>query len=349
MNTVQMVGKIKSGELDEKLVLLYGRENVDFQRKRYINALSEFESLYGKDRDVFILSVPGRTEVSGNHTDHNHGKVIAAAIDLDIIAVAAANGDSLVRVKSEGFDEDVCRSDSKEPDESRFFTSEALISGMCRGMVLNGHKAGGFDAYTTSSVLKGSGLSSSAAFEVMIGTILNYLYNGGSVENPEIARIAQYAENKWFGKPCGLMDQTACAVGGFAEIDFEDPDAAKIEKVDFDLRGKGYTLCITDTGGNHADLNAEYAALPTEMKSVAKLFNKEVLRGLTFDELLSRASEIREKLGDRALLRAIHFINENGRVEKQAAALKEDNFDLFLELVKESGRSSEFINCPTPT
>ncbi len=336
----EVIKKINSHESDPIFTRLYGEKALEAQKKRYIKAIESFSEIYGGDRDIIICSVPGRSEISGNHTDHNRGKVIAAAIDLDIIAVASANPDSTVRVKSEGFPEDVCKSDCETPDSGKYFTSGSIISGMCKGMREHGYISGGFDAYTTSSVLKGSGLSSSAAFEVMIGTLLNHLYNGGRAGNPEIARIAQYAENVWFGKPCGLMDQTACAVGGFSAIDFENPDEAYIEKIDFDLRKRGYVLCITDTGGNHADLNAEYASLPAEMKAVAAEFGKPVLRGLEVSDIISRAAELREKLGDRAILRALHFICENKRVDMQVKVLKEGNVDLFLDGILKSGRSS---------
>lgn len=336
----EMIKKIESNDSDSIFARLYGDGAIEPQKKRYIEAVNSFAELYGNDRDIIVCSVPGRSEISGNHTDHNCGKVIAAAIDLDIIAVASANDGAQVRVKSEGFPCDECRSDSDVPDGANYFTSGSIISGMCKGLREHGYISGGFDAYTTSSVLKGSGLSSSAAFEVMIGTILNHLYNSGRIGNPEIARIAQYAENVWFGKPCGLMDQTACAVGGFSAIDFEDPEKAYIEKIDFDLREKNYVLCITDTGGNHADLNAEYASLPAEMKAVANEFGKPVLRGLEVCDIMSKASCLREKLGDRAILRALHFINENKRVDMQVKALKAGDIESFLDGVMASGRSS---------
>ena len=254
---------INDGTFDGKFVELYDAEAVSVQRERYSLALESFAELFGKDRDVNIYSVSGRSELAGNHTDHNRGKVIAASINLDIIAIASANGTKEINLKSEGFSQlSINYEKYNSPDEKHFGTSASLISGMCQGFLNNGHKVGGFDAYCTSNVLRGSGLSSSAAFEDMIGNILNHEFNGGSVSNVEIAQLAQFAENVYFGKPCGLMDQVACAYGGIVSIDFEDTKNPIIEKIDFDLTKAGYNLCIVDTGGNHADLTDDYALLP---------------------------------------------------------------------------------------
>ena len=340
MNTEKLLTGLKAGVYDDKLKSLYGEDAVGYQRERYAKAVEEFISLYGSDRCAAVFSVPGRSEISGNHTDHNHGCVIAAAVSVDIIAVASENESGTITVKSEGFPADSVSSVPGEPDKSEYFTSSSLISGVCAGFINRSHKTGGFDAYTTSSVLKGSGLSSSAAFEVMIGNIMNYFFNDGSIPNAELAIIAQYAENVYFGKPSGLMDQTACAVGGFTAIDFGDPDKALIEKLDFDLTKAGYCLCITNTGGNHADLNEDYASIPAEMKLVASQFGRKYLRGLTLGELVGRMGELREKCGDRALLRAYHFINENERVKAQTEALRRGDLPSFLAGVRESGLSS---------
>lgn len=340
MQTKELIALIENGGLDSRFAALYGESAVAAQRERYTDAVREFSSLFGADREVRLFSVPGRSEISGNHTDHNRGCVIAAAVDLDIIAVASANGDGKVTVKSKGFPADTVDCHPGEPDEKLFYTSGSLLSGVCAGFEKRGYRVGGYDAYTTSNVLKGSGISSSAAFEVMIGTVMNHLYNDAVITAPVIAEIAQYAENVYFGKPSGLMDQTACAVGGFSFIDFADPKAAKIEKLGFDLSRAGYSLCITNTGGNHADLNDDYASVPAEMKAVAKEFGREVLRGLTVEELLARAGELREKVGDRAILRAFHFIRENERVMGQAEALKKGDIGSFLRGVRASGESS---------
>ncbi|MBE6587461.1 MAG: galactokinase [Ruminococcaceae bacterium] len=310
------------------------------KRERIAAAVDSFVDLYG-DRTAYLFSVGGRSEISGNHTDHNRGKVLAAAIDLDIIAVASPTDDGTVTVKSEGFEADtVLSGEIAEPIEERRFTSAAIIAGMERAFLDRGLKVGGFVAYTVSSVLKGSGLSSSAAFEVMMGNILNHLYNGGAVDNAEIAKMAQFAENVYFGKPCGLMDQMACAVGGFIYIDFADPAAPVVKKQDFDLTRAGYSLCITDTGGNHADLNEDYASVPAEMKAVARLFGKEVLREVSEEELIGEAKRIRETLGDRHLMRALHFVRENKRVEAQKDALEKGDSEEFFKNVIASGLSS---------
>ena len=331
---------ISSGALNEKLGYIYGQAAVPAQAQRYLNAIDEFQKIYG-DGEITLYSVAGRSEISGNHTDHNHGCVVAASIDLDIIAVARKRDDGVICVKSEGFPADtVDTAIYTSAIESKFGTSESIIAGMCAGFKKNGHAIGGFDAYTTSNVLKGSGLSSSAAFEDMIGNILSHMYNDGGVDNVEIAKLAQYAENVFFGKPCGLMDQVACAVGGIVAIDFEDPTSPIINKLDFDLSAHGYNLCIVNTGGNHADLTDDYASVPAEMKSVAAYFGKKVLRQVEMNELVAAIPALREKVGDRAILRALHFINENARVKSQTAALKAGDLDGFLSGVIASGRSS---------
>ena len=334
----EIIDHIENGFADGRFAALYGADRIGEQRKRYTDAVRAFEALYG-DGDCRILSVSGRSEISGNHTDHNRGCVLAASVDVDIIAVVKKTDGGVIRVKSKGFDEDVCPLRGVPDKKSVRYSSKAIIYGVCDGFEKRGYETGGFSAYTTSTVLKGSGLSSSAAFEDMIGYILSVLYNGDSVSDVEIAKISQYAENEFFGKPCGLMDQVACAVGGFVYIDFGG-DEPEITPVPFDLTAAGYDLCIVNTGGNHADLNEDYASVPAEMKSVAALFGKEVLRGLTEADIISRLPEIREKLGDRAALRAIHFVRENDRVVKQKDALLRGDADTFLSLAKGSGDSS---------
>ena len=341
MNTIELKKALLEGAYDERLTYIYGESALDTQKARYAKAIDSFADLYGSDRDAALYSVAGRSELSGNHTDHNHGCVIAASIDLDIIAVAAPRPDNTVRVKSEGFPEDVVDLDAfTEPCPERFDRSDALIAGVAAGFRTKGFAVGGFDAYTTSNVLKGSGISSSAAFEDMIGNIFSHLYNDGSVDNVEIAKLSQYAENKFFGKPCGLMDQVACAVGGIVAIDFADPSAPVIEKVDFDITAAGYNLCIINTGGNHADLTDDYASIPKEMKTVAAHFGKDVLRGISRDEIVAEIPALREKVGDRAILRALHFLCENDRVILQKNALFQSDLDTFFENVIASGRSS---------
>lgn len=340
MKINQLKNLIKTGALDSALANNCALVP-DKIREDYLKLCDSFSARFGEDRDVYLLSVGGRTEVSGNHTDHNKGKVMAAAVNLELVAVAAKRDDGIVCVKSEGFPEDlVPTSVIATPDESKFFTSGALIAGMEKAFADRELNIGGFDACTVSSVLKGSGLSSSAAFEVMIGNILNHLYNDGKVDNVEIAKMAQFAENVYFGKPCGLMDQMACAVGGFIAIDFEDTTAPKIRKLDFDLDREGYALCIINTGGNHADLNEDYASVPAEMKAVARLMGHQVLRQCTKEEIIKNAAMIRNIAGDRAFLRAMHFASENERVDAIAAALEKGDVESFLSGIKASGDSS---------
>ena len=341
MKTAELKQALAGTTLDTRFCEIYGSAALKTQKARYLHAVEEFEKLYGADREAALYSVAGRSELSGNHTDHNHGCVIAASIDLDIIAVASPSAGSVIRVKSEGFPEDVVDFGVyNAPNPARYEKSDSLIAGMVAGFRKEGLAVGGFDAYTTSNVLKGSGISSSAAFEDMIGNILNYVYNDGKVSNVEIAKLAQYAENRFFGKPCGLMDQMACAVGGIIAIDFRDPSAPVIEQTDFDLSAAGYNLCIVNTGGNHADLTGDYASVPAEMKSVAAYFGKEVLRDTDENAVLAAIPALREKVGDRAILRALHFFAENRRVAAQKAALKAGDLDTFLANVIASGRSS---------
>ncbi len=338
MKASELIKKIEGGAL-AAYAHLYG--DLEDQKARYIGALENFIKLYGDDRDTYLFSVPGRTEVQGNHTDHQHGCVLAAAIDRDIIAVVSPSENGVIRIKSEGYDEDVVAlSDCDRPDAFADFSSASLIAGTVGGFSERGFKVGGFDAYTVNRVLKGSGLSSSAAFEVMIGNIMNHVYNGGKIPNEELAKIAQFAENKYFGKPCGLMDQMACAVGGFVFIDFADNQNPIIEAIPFSLTDAGFVLCIVNTGGNHADLNADYASVPAEMKSVAAYFGKDVLRGIEEKDVVANAPILRRTVGDRAILRALHFIRENARVSSTAAMLKAGDVEGFLASVIASGDSS---------
>ena len=335
---------LAGAEYDAELAKIYKKEDVAFQKERYIQLVSRFESLFGADRDVEIYSAPGRTEVGGNHTDHNHGCVLAASVNLDAVAVVSTNADNIVRVKSEGYQIDAVDLANLGVMPAERGKSESLIRGVCAAFKNRGYNIGGFDAATVSDVLSGSGLSSSAAFEVLIGTILNHLFNGGKVSAVEIAQIAQFAENEYFGKPCGLMDQMACSVGGFVAIDFNDPAVPVINKVDFDFASCNHALCIVDTGGNHADLTDEYAAVRGEMEAVAAKFGKSVLRDVDRAEFEKNISVIRDSAGDRAVLRAMHFFNENERVAKQADALKSGDFEAFKALIIESGFSSYMYN-----
>ena len=339
MTTSMLKAYINEGKLDATLATLYGEANVSAQKERYLSAVDGYNEFYGEGANLRLFSVPGRSEISGNHTDHNYGKVLAASIDLDIIAVAEATDDNTICIKSAGFDEDVVKIDEIKVDPAKFYTSYAVIEGMCDGMAKAGCQIGGFKAYTTSNVFKGSGLSSSAAFEVMVGNIIRTLYNN-EISDIEIAKIAQYSENVFFGKPCGLMDQMACAVGGFIAIDFADPKNPIVEKPNFDLSAMGYSLCIIDTHGNHADLNDDYASVPAEMKAVAKELGADVLRNADEAKFIKMLPALRESVGDRAILRAFHFFNENRRVKAQAAALKAGDVAAFMAGVRASGNSS---------
>lgn len=337
-------GNGRSAKLVSHLQEIYGGDKgrIEFEKSRYAKLVKDFSGYFGDNGidGLRLLSVPGRSEVGGNHTDHNHGKVLACSVDLDIIAAAVKTDDDLVTVKSEGFDADVIDLGALEPHAEETGHSASLVRGICHRLKELGFKVGGFNAYTTSRVLKGSGLSSSAAFEVMVVNIISHLFNGGGIDALTMAKISQYAENEYFGKPCGLMDQTACAVGGFVAIDFKDPENPVLEKVNFDFAKTGHTLCIVDTAGSHSDLTADYAAIRSEMLGVAQFFGKENLRECDEDVFYKHIAEIRQKLGDRSVLRAMHFFEENHRVEKLAAALKAGNFEKFLWVIKESGRSS---------
>ena len=339
MNSTQLIELFRSKEIDEKILDIYKDDSLtDINKDRYISTIQRFVSLY-QDGDLMLFSAPGRSEVMGNHTDHQHGEVLAAGINLDAIAVVKKRDDNLIKIVSGDYPE-MCLDASKENDDIKKGTSLSLIAGICKGLKDRGYKTGGFEAVVTSNVIIGAGLSSSAAFETLIGTILSHLYNDGKVNDVEIAIIGQYAENVFFGKPCGLMDQMACSVGNLVHIDFADEKNPIIEKVMYDLSDNGYTLCITDTKGSHADLTDEYAAIPKEMKEIASYYKKDYLLGVTMDDILSDMSELRNRYSDRAVLRAMHFIEENRRVKKGVEALKENDIEKFLSLVKESGRSS---------
>ena len=323
---------------------IYPASQAEAQKQRYKNAVAAFADYFGSVGEHRFFSAPGRTEICGNHTDHNHGRVLAAGINLDAIAVASKNDENIVRVKSRGYAMDVVDLSDLSVHADEEGHSPALVRGVCQGFLNNGYKIGGFDAVTASRVLSGSGLSSSAAYEVLVGTMLNYLYNDGNVDPVTIAKIAQYAENEYFGKPCGLMDQMACSVGSFITIDFKDPSEPVIEKVDFDFASCGHSLCIVDTKGSHSNLTDEYAAIRLEMESVAAQFSKKVLREVDEKEFLAKIPELREAVGDRAILRAMHFYKDNERVLREVDALKKNDFEKFKQLVIESGDSSYMYN-----
>ena len=298
-----------------------------------------FREAFGGTPERYF-SAPGRTEIGGNHTDHQRGRVLAAAVNLDTLAAVRVNGTGTIRILSAGYPMSVVELSQLEPQQEEVNTTPALIRGVAARFSQLGCQVEGFDAFCTSTVLPGSGLSSSAAYEVLIGTIINHLFFDGRVSQPEIAQIGQYAENVFFGKPCGLMDQTASAVGNLVSIDFFDKDHPVITPVDFDFSACGHALCIIDTRASHADLTDEYAAIPLEIKKVCSHFGKEVLTQIDEQEFYSAIPALRAECGDRAVMRCIHFYQDNARVPKQVAALQKGDFDAFLKLIAESGRSS---------
>lgn len=345
MKPQEFINAVKSGEMDEKLRTVYVLDSeVEKQKPRYISLLEEFIKLFGDDRDVIITSAPGRTEVCGNHTDHNNGKVMAASINLDAIAVCAKSSDNRIRVKSQGHAMNEVNITKLLPDEAEFGRSTAMVRGVVAKIKDLGFEIGGFDAVTTSDVMGGSGLSSSAAFEVLLGTTVSYLFNDGKISAVDIAKVAQYSENVFFGKPCGLLDQMASSVGTFVSIDFESTEKPVIKKVDYDFSTSGHSLCIVDTGGNHSDLTDDYAAVRAEMESVAAVMGKNVLREISFEDFKKALPEIKDKVNDRAIIRAFHFYNENIRVEKAVSALESGDFEAFKQIIIDSGHSSYMYN-----
>lgn len=339
-----LISKISNGN-NIAFRALYGSDPAELSRhaKRYADLLSLFGKSFG-NQEVEIFSSPGRTEIGGNHTDHNYGRVLAGAVNLDNVAVAARNNTNVIRIESAGYPRFEVDLSVLQPVKTEHLTSIALVRGICARLKELGYAIGGFDACIDGGVPKGSGLSSSASFEVLIGAIVSQLFNGGKLDPIQNAIIGQYSENNYFGKPCGLMDQTACAMGGLITIDFKDPSRPIVKKVNFDFVATGFSLVITDTGGNHADLNDEYASLPTDMKAVAAELGAKVLRQVSLEQVLDIAPRIREKVGDRAILRAIHFQGDNQRVVEQVAALEKSDFKAFLGMVVDSGYSSYMYN-----
>jgi galactokinase len=328
--------------IDSFLKQLYGDDAgfVDEKTARYARIDSDFIRRFGHRPECYV-STPGRTELGGNHTDHNHGRVLAAAIDLDMAAVAARNGNMTVTVCSEDYTTPfIVHLEELEARKKERGTTEAMIRGIAGRFKALGYSLGGFDAVLTSDVLPGSGLSSSAAVEVLLGTIFNAFFNSGGISSEEVAKIGQYAENEYFGKPCGLMDQMACAVGGIVAIDFQNPEAPEINKLAFDFKDHYFDLIILDTGGDHLDLTKDYTCVPAEMKAVAHFFGKDTLRNVSVDAFFAEIPKLRKTAGDRAVLRSLHFMDDNERVARQVDALSKNDMATFVRLVKESGDSS---------
>ncbi|MFS0870887.1 galactokinase [Paenibacillus xylanilyticus] len=338
--TTQPVQLIQSTEGQALLAQMYGQQQVEEQTARYTKLNATFEEYFGAQESSKLFSAAGRSEIGGNHTDHNHGKVLAGSITLDTIAVAAPTTESVITFYSEGYDKkyviDLTDLTPKSEDDG----TTALIRGMAAGFGEFGYKVGGFQAYISSNVFSASGLSSSASFEMLICTILNHFYNDGSLDVVVMSKIGQYAENQYWNKPSGLLDQMACAYGGLIAIDFENPAEPVIEPVQWDFQQNGYSLVIVNTGGNHADLTEDYAAVPYEMRAVAQALGKEYVREITAEAIYANLKKVREAAGDRAVLRALHFLEENNRVDGQVQALRDGRFADFLNLITASGNSS---------
>lgn len=354
MKSVKELKKeLAEGTFARKLAWLYccGEESTAHYADRYVYVLNGLETEFGCHETAALFSAPGRTEIGGNHTDHQHGRVLAGSVNIDMIAAVGTNDLGQLRLKSEGYDLCVIDLSDLEKKKSEENTSPAILRGTCAAFAQRGAKLSGLDVYVASNVPKGSGVSSSAAFEVLVGTILNELFLEEHKVSPiEIAQIGQWVENVYFGKPCGLMDQMASSVGGVVGIDFADPAQPAVAKIDFDLSEAGLALCILDSGADHADLTDEYAAVPAECKAVAMVCGGEVLREVPYETFLKKIPQCRKACSDRAVLRAFHFYADNDRVEKQIFALVDKAYDTFLQLVNESGHSSwEYLQNVTPT
>ena len=341
MNILNALQGIENNEFMRTFKDFYGtaEEELKYQKQRYLDAVNSFAKLYPKRKDIRIFSAPGRTEIGGNHTDHQHGCILAAAVNLDIIAVVAFHKDGVIRVKSEGYDAFTVNLSDVSVQSGKTGTA-AIISGIAASFMDRGTEIGGFDLYCTSDVLSGSGISSSAAFETLIGTIIDTCCNNSGAGAVEIAKIGQFAENVYFGKNSGLMDQTVSSVGGLVFIDFFDTEKPKVESFNCDFEEYGYCLCITDTKSSHADLTEDYTAIRSEMESVAREFGKPHLRFVSEVAFYNEIPRIREKCSDRAIIRAAHFFEENSRAKFEASALRDGNMEYFLELVRKSGHSS---------
>lgn len=338
----ELVKQLESGDFDEKLSYIYAcTGSPEAYAKRYMRVIDGYAENFGNTDELALFSAPGRTEIGGNHTDHQHGCVLAGSVNLDVIAAVSYNGENVVRIKSKGYPLDEVDLDDLEINESQFDKAIALIRGVLRKFRDMGYELKGFNAYTESNVLKGSGLSSSAAFEVLVGTIVNSLCANGEVDAVEIAKIGQYAENVFYGKPSGLMDQMASSVGSVVAIDFESTEKPVVRKVEFDLAKYDHSLCIIDSGADHAELTNEYAAIPADMKLVANYFGKDYLREVDEQEFMKEMSGIRKAISnDRAVLRAFHFFRDTKRACQEPELLEKGDFDGFLKLIKQSGRSS---------
>lgn len=346
-DTIQM---LESKESEKLMTALYGEDAVRENIERYQSLVRNFQKKFPED-DVMLFSAPGRTEISGNHTDHNHGKVLAGSINLDCVGAAAKNNSSKVNIISETYNQSfVIDLDDLAPSDKKAGTID-LVKGLLKGFLEAGYEIGGFNAYVTSNVISAAGVSSSASFEMLLCSILNTFFNEGRMDTVAYSHIGKFSENVYWGKASGLLDQMACAVGGLITIDFKDPASPVVERIDFDFGSQNHSLIIVNTGKGHADLSADYSSVPAEMKKVAEFFGKEVCAEITEKDVIDNLQEIRDFAGDRSVLRALHFFEENKRVEAEVAALKENRFEDFLKNITESGNSSWkwLQNCFTNT
>lgn len=341
MRAIDLISQIKQGLHDSTILKLYvDQSQLEMQKKRYVKSLEQFIYTFGDGDGVSVFSAPGRSEVCGNHTDHQHGMCVAASINLDVVAVARSRSDGIVNVLSEGYDMITVDSAELKYSQAEQSSTKALIKGVLKGMKEEGFEVGGFDCYLTSNVIVGAGLSSSAAFENALGTVVNHLYNYGKINAIEIAKASKFAENVYFGKPCGLLDQMASSVGGLIQIDFKDVENPLVKKIDVDFSAFGYSLCIVDVHASHADLTPDYAAIPQEMKSVAEFFGQTHLRNVNPEDFYANLAKVRAACSDRALLRAYHFFEEEENVQNLVKKLEQKDFPGFLHFVKASGNSS---------
>ena len=340
MNVKETIQLLKSDKAAALMAEFYGKEGAAANEARYERVLTGFEQEFGDTGDILLFSSPGRTEISGNHTDHNHGKVLAGSINLDCVGAAARNQSDLVHIISETYAQDITIDlNQLEPSAKKAGTAD-LIKGLLKGFKESGCRIGGFDAYVTSNVISAAGVSSSASFEMLLCSMLNTFFNEGRMDNVAYAHIGKYSENVYWDKASGLLDQMACAVGGLITIDFAEPSSPRVEKIDFDFGSQDHSLIIVQTGKGHADLSADYSSVPNEMKKVARFFGKEVLAQVAEEQVIEHLEKVRAYAGDRSVLRALHFFEENKRVEEEVKALKEGRFEDFLRNITASGNSS---------
>ena len=337
----EVITKLQNGEFDSALKELYVTDDATCQRERYMSVINGYADIFGNVEELALFSAPGRTEIGGNHTDHQHGCIIAGSVNLDVIAAVSFNNENIVRIKSKGYPMDEVSLDDLEIHKEEYDKAISLIRGVLKKISSMGYEIKGFNAYTESNVMKGSGLSSSAAFEVLIGTIVNNLCANNEISPVEIAKIGQFAENVYYNKPSGLLDQMASSVGAVVAVDFKDNDAPVVRKVDFNLSDYNHSLCIIDSGADHADLTHEYAAVTEEMRLVSEFFGKKFLREVSKSDFMANLKDIRKAVNnDRAILRAIHYFNDSDRAVAETEAVENGDFAEFCKLNRESGRSS---------